>query len=118
MSHLKSAPSVPLNKQMRYSSFAVKMDPEILNKREKKSLNKLDNFTIDDITVNSRMRFKIDREMALFLEIDEWASFKEVTLGFLKFNKKTKGDFYDRASQCFNAYKYPVFLEFFPHLLD
>lgn len=56
------------------------------------------------------MRFKIDKDLAKFLEIDQWCSFREITLGFLKFNKKTKGDFYDRDSTSFNAYKYPYFM--------
>ena len=71
---------------------------------------------MDDINVDSKMRFKIDKDLATFLEVDEWCSFREITLGFLKFNKKTKGDFYDRATTSFNAYKYPYFLQFFPHL--
>jgi hypothetical protein len=62
------------------------------------------------------MRFKIDKELALFLDIDLWCSFREISLGFFKFNKKTKGDFYDKATQSFNAYKYPYFLQFFPYL--
>jgi hypothetical protein len=64
------------------------------------------------------MRFKIHKELAAFLDIEKWCSFREITLGFLKFNKKTKGDFYDRNSTSFNAFRYPYFLQFFPHLLD
>ena len=72
----------------------------------------------EDLDVNSKQRFQIDKDLASFLGIDEWCSFREITLGFLKFNKKTKGDFYDRNTTSFNAYKYPYFLQFFPHLLD
>ena len=75
-------------------------------------------FDIDEITLDSQIRYKIDSELAKIIEIDSWCSFKEITLGFLKFNKKTKGDFYDRESKSFNAYKYPYFMQFFPYLLD
>ena len=71
---------------------------------------------IDDIDVKSKVRFKIDKELADFLQIDEWCSFREITLGLLKFNKLTGGDFYDRQTVSFNAYKYPYFLKFFPSL--
>lgn len=50
------------------------------------------------------------------MSIDEWSNFREITLGFLHFNKKTGGDFYDRASQSFNAFKYPFLVKFFPEL--
>lgn len=72
--------------------------------------------SLEDIDVKSKARFKIDLELAQFLEIDQWCSFREITLGLLKFNKKTGGDFYDRSTTSFNAFKYPYFLEFFPHL--
>ena len=94
-----------------------------MNKRDKKSAEKdmikqEGSISIEDIDVNSKMRFQIDKDLSAFLDIDQWCSFREITLGFLKFNKKTKGDFYDRTTTSFNAYKYPYFLQFFPHLLD
>ena len=94
-----------------------------MNKRDKKSAHKEHVkqeacLSIEEIDVNSKMRFQIDKDLAAFLDMDQWCSFREITLGFLKFNKKTKGDFYDRSTTSFNAYKYPYFLQFFPHLLD
>ena len=71
---------------------------------------KTEQFCLEDINVHSTTRFKIDKDLSNFLDIDIWCSFREITLGFLKFNKKTKGDFYDRPSTSFNAYKYPYFL--------
>jgi hypothetical protein len=87
-----------------------------LNKRSQKTLEK--SVCIDDIDIDCKLRFKINKQLAEYLDIDQWCSFREITLGFLKFNKKTKGDFYDRSTTSFNAYKYPFFLQFFPHLLD
>ena len=51
--------------------------------------------------------------MAKFLGVDEWCTFKEVTIGMLRYNAKV-GDFYDRNTSTFNAYKYPIFSRFFP----
>ena len=85
-------------------------------KQDKKSIEKEKQLKIEDIDVKSKVRFKIDKELADYLSIDQWCSFREITLGLLKFNKSTGGDFYDRQTTSFNAYKYPYFLKFFPHL--
>ena len=41
--------------------------------------------------VEYNVKFKIDKELLDFLEIKEWCTFRDITLGLLKFNKKTKG---------------------------
>ena len=66
-----------------------------------------------DINTDCKVRFKIDKRLAEFLKIDEWSTFKEVTVGMLHYNAKVK-DFYDRSTSSFNAYKYPFFNRFFP----
>jgi len=59
------------------------------------------------------VKFKIDKALATYLDINEWRTFKDITIGFLKFNQKTK-DFYDKSTLSFNAYKYPFFMRIFP----
>jgi hypothetical protein len=71
--------------------------------------------TLDEITTECPVKFHIEKQLATYLEITEWCSFKDITIGFLRFNKKV-GDFYDRKTLSFNAYKYPFFLRFFPDL--
>ena len=66
-----------------------------------------------EIDTDCKIRFKIDAQLAKFLSIDEWSTFKEVTIGMLRYNKVV-GDFYDRATSTFNAFKYPIFSRFFP----
>ena len=68
---------------------------------------------IDDINIECTTRFKIDKLLAKQLEISEWVTFKELVIGLLRYNKKV-GDFYDRKTSSFNAYKYPFFTKFFP----
>ena len=70
--------------------------------------------TINDINTDCKVRFKIDKQLANFLKIDQWSTFKEITIGMLRYNKDVK-DFYDRKSSSFNAYKYPFFNRFFPN---
>ena len=69
--------------------------------------------TVKEIDTDCKVRFKIDADLAKFLTIDEWSTFKEVTIGLLRYNK-TVGDFYDRQTSTFNAFKYPIFSRFFP----
>ena len=66
-----------------------------------------------EIDTDCKVRFKIDQQLAKFLSIDEWSTFKEVTIGMLRYNKVV-GDFYDRTTSTFNAFKYPIFSRFFP----
>ena len=56
----------------------------------------------------------MDIELANFLSIGEWSTFKEVTIGMLRHNKVV-GDFYDRASSTFNPLKVPIFMHLFPN---
>lgn len=67
----------------------------------------------NEIDTDCKVRFKIDQQLAKFLSIDEWSTFKEVTIGMLRYNKVV-GDFYDRTTSTFNAFKYPIFSRFFP----
>ena len=69
--------------------------------------------TTNEIDTDCKVRFKIDPQLAKFLSIDEWSTFKEVTIGMLRYNKVV-GDFYDRTTSTFNAFKYPIFSRFFP----
>ena len=68
----------------------------------------------NEIDTDCKVRFHIDKALADFLKIDEWSTFKEVTIGMLRYNKAVGGDFYDRTTSTFNAYKYPIFTRFFP----
>lgn len=70
--------------------------------------------SVADINTECKTRFKIDKGLADYLDLEQWCTFKEVTIGLLRFNKKVK-DFYDRHSSSFNAFKYPVFLRYFPN---
>jgi hypothetical protein len=56
--------------------------------------------TIDDITTYSQQKFKIEKQLASYLLIDEWCTFKDMTIGLLKFNKKV-GDFYCKKTLTF-----------------
>jgi hypothetical protein len=69
--------------------------------------------TINDINIDCTVRFRIDKQLAKQLELDEWVTFKELVVGMLRYNKKV-GDFYDKKTSSFNAYKYPFFTKFFP----
>lgn len=64
---------------------------------------------IEEITLGNPMRFRIDSELADYLQINSWASTKELFVALLKFDKKTKGDFYDKNSKSFNTKKYHFF---------
>ena len=75
------------------------------------SMRKLE--SVKEIDTDCKVRFKIDSSLAKFLSIDEWSTFKEVTIGLLRYNKVV-GDFYDRTTSTFNAYKYPIFSRYFP----
>jgi hypothetical protein len=55
----------------------------------------------------------IDKELATYLDMNEWCTFKEFTVGLLTFNKKV-GDFYCKKSLSFKTEKYPFFKRFFP----
>ena len=69
--------------------------------------------TLDDIGIECTVRFKIDKLLAKQLELDDWVTFKELVIGLLRYNKKV-GDFYDKKTSSFNAFKYPFFTKFFP----
>jgi hypothetical protein len=64
---------------------------------------------VEDITTSCASRFKIDKSLADYIEVNHWSTFKEVTIGLLRFNKKVDGDFYDKRTSSFCAYKYPFF---------
>lgn len=91
----------------------------ITNKNKGKRDQPHSNFTkkildVEEITTDCKIRFKLDQQMANFLKIDQWSTFKEVTIGLLRYNKDVK-DFYDRKNSCFNVHKYPIFQRFFPN---
>ena len=87
-----------------------KSSPEKLIKSAQKKI------TVDDITIESKTKFNLDKGFAKLLELNIWSSFKDIILGFLKFNKKHNGKFYDRSSTSFKADEHPEFLAYFPHL--
>jgi hypothetical protein len=68
----------------------------------------------EDISTNCLTKFKIDKPLADYIEINVWSTFKEVTIGMLRFNKKVDGDFYCKRTSSFSAYKYTFFQRFFP----
>ena len=70
----------------------------------------------EDINKQNKARFKIDRDLARMLEIFQWVNFEELVTGFLKFDKRIGGDFYDKTGKIFRADRYPYFLQFFPDL--
>ena len=69
--------------------------------------------TIEDINTNATHRFLIDKQLATYLDIQEWCTFKDFTVGLLRFNKKV-GDFYCKRTLSFALDKYPFFQRFFP----
>ena len=71
-------------------------------------------FTVEDITTDSLIKYKLDKGFSQILEINVWSTFKEVILGFLKINKKMNGRFYDRNSVSFKASELPSLIKYFP----
>ena len=95
------------------AKLATQQSHEIVKKNNKKQLERIEP---ESITVDTAKRFQIDADLAKFLDIEDWSNFKEITVGLLRFNKKTGGGFYDKERKCFNAFKFPYLYQFFPHL--
>ena len=73
--------------------------------------------TLDDINTNRVQKFHIEKQLATYLDLPEWCTFKDFTIGLLRFNKKV-GDFYDRKEMKFRLDKYPFFQRFFPGVVE
>jgi hypothetical protein len=50
--------------------------------------------------------------LAEFLNIGQWVTYKQFTLGFFSFNSQVK-NFYNKKEQYFNLRLYPAFCKFF-----
>ena len=68
---------------------------------------------VEDIKVESTYKFKIDKKLAEQLGLEAVVTYKEFTIGLLKFHKSVM-NFYDKQTNTFNVGLYPSFRQFFP----
>ena len=78
-------------------------------------MKKQNNLSLNDITIQSDLKFKIDQKLSEVLHVpSNWVTYREFTLAFFKFHK-TVGNFYDKPTQTFDLSKYQVFRRWWPN---
>ena len=77
--------------------------------------------SIKDITIESDLKFKIDRKLAEVLQMPStgsnattWVTYREFTLAMFKLHKQV-GNFYDKPTQTFDLSKYATFRRWWPN---